>query len=99
MSVKDLSGKRLAKYNAGMAAMYDGFLGTSVAEKSLTRQMMQTVKMAVRSGCDFDEATFPVIKSLMFMDGMVLRGSPDIDLISEMKPALDEFSVVVYSKT
>ena len=77
-----------------MEALYNGFVGTTVAETSLTRQMMETVKMAVRAGCKFDEQTFPVIKSLMFMDGMVLRACPEIDLITQMGPALDEFKKV-----
>ncbi len=94
MSVVEIQGKRLERYRSGMATLYDGFVGTTVAETSLTRQMMETVKMAVRAGCKFDEQTFPVIKSLMFMDGMVLRASPEIDLITQMGPALDEFKKV-----
>jgi len=94
MSVNQIKGKRLARYTTGMMNLYDGFVGTTVAETSLTRQMMETVKMAVRAGCKFDEQTFPVIKSLMFMDGMVLRTCPDIDLITQMGPALNEFKNV-----
>jgi hypothetical protein len=32
---------------------------------------------------------------LMYMDGMVLKGHPNVDLISSMGPYLDEFSVLI----
>ena len=31
----------------------------------------------------------------MYMDGMVLKGHPNVDLISSMGPYLDEFSVLI----
>ena len=47
------------------------------------------------AGCRFGEEAFPIIRSLMYMDGMVLRGHPDVDLISSMGPYLDEFASIV----
>jgi len=67
----------------------------SVSEVSLTEQMMKTVKAAVLAGCSFGEEAFPIIRSLMYMDGMVLKGHPEVDLISSMGPYLDEFSVLI----
>ena len=57
--------------------------------------MMKTVQIAVLAGCRFGEEAFPIIRSLMYMDGMVLRGHPDVDLISSMGPYLDEFASIV----
>ena len=57
--------------------------------------MMRTVRAAVLAGCAFGEDAFPIIRSLMYMDGMVLRGHPEVDLISSMGPYLDEFSAIV----
>ena len=31
----------------------------------------------------------------MYLDGMVLKGHPTVDLISSMKPYLEEFSKIV----
>ena len=31
----------------------------------------------------------------MYMDGMVLKGHPDVDLISSMGPYLDEFATLI----
>ena len=56
---------------------------------------MKTVQIAVLAGCRFGEEAFPIIRSLMYMDGMVLRGHPDVDLISSMGPYLDEFASIV----
>ena len=88
-------GKTLQTYYDSMTELYDGFVGTSVSEVSLTEQMMKTVKAAVLAGCAFGEEAFPIIRSLMYMDGMVLKGHPDVDLISSMGPYLDEFSVLI----
>ena len=57
---------------------------------SLTQQMMNTVKTAVLAGCAFDETSFPIIESLMYMDGLVFV-HPHVDLITSMGPYLDEF--------
>lgn len=89
------TGKTLETYYASMNELYAGFVGTSVSEVSLTEQMMKTVKAAVLAGCAFGEEAFPIIRSLMYMDGMVLKGHPDVDLISSMGPYLDEFSVLI----
>ena len=89
------TGKTLDTYYASMDELYNGFVGTSVSEVSLTEQMMKTVKAAVLAGCSFGEEAFPIIRSLMYMDGMVLKGHPDVDLISSMGPYLNEFSVLI----
>jgi ubiquinone biosynthesis protein len=78
-----------------MHELYDGFVGTSVSEVSLTEQMMKTVKASVLAGCSFGEDAFPIIRSLMYMDGMVLKGHPEVDLISAMGPYLDEFATLI----
>ena len=62
------SGKTLQTYYSSMYELYDGFVGTSVSEVSLTEQMMKTVKAAVLAGCSFGEDVFPIIRSLMYMD-------------------------------
>jgi len=88
-------GETLQTYYDSMNELYDGFVGTSVSEVSLTQQMMKTVKAAVLAGCSFGDEAFPIIRSLMYMDGMVLKGYPDVDLISAMGPYLDEFATLI----
>ena len=56
---------------------------------------MKTVKAAVLAGCSFGDDAFPIIRSLMYMDGMVLKGHPSVDLISSMGPYLDEFATLI----
>jgi len=95
MAAVQPEGKTLQTYYDSMNELYEGFVGTSVSEVSLTEQMMKTVKAAVLAGCAFGEEAFPIIRSLMYMDGMVLKGHPEVDLISSMGPYLDEFSVLI----
>ena len=61
----------------------------------MAQQMMKTVRTAVLAGCTFGEEAFPIIRSLMYMDGMVLRSHPDVDLISSMGPHLDAFKAIM----
>ncbi len=93
------TGKTLQTYYDSMFELYDGFVGTSVSEVSLTQQMMKTVKAAVLAGCSFGDEAFPIIRSLMYMDGMVLKGHPHVDLISSMGPYLDEFATLIDTST
>jgi ubiquinone biosynthesis protein len=92
-------GKTLQTYYTSMYELYDGFVGTSVSEVSLTEQMMKTIKSAVLAGCSFGDDAFPIIRSLMYMDGMVLKGYPQVDLISAMGPYLDEFATLIDPST
>ncbi len=53
---------------------------------------METVRAAVeQAGADFGEEGFPIIRSLMYMDGLVIRTHPEVNLIAEMGPSLNEF--------
>ena len=99
MAEVEPTGKVLETYYQSMYELYDGFVGTSVSEVSLTQQMMKTVKAAVLAGCSFGDEAFPIIRSLMYMDGMVLKGHPEVDLISSMGPYLDEFSTLIDTST
>ena len=40
---------------------------------------------------EFERGMFSIIKSLMYLDGMVLRCTPDAVLMADMKPALERF--------
>ncbi len=75
-----------------MHEIYRDFENLSVGEQSLTEVMMKTVREAVeKAGADFGEEGFPIIRSLMYMDGLVIRTHPEVKLISEMGPSLIEF--------
>jgi ubiquinone biosynthesis protein len=57
--------------------------------------MMQSIKLAVNSGMVFEKGMFPIIKSMMYLDGMVLRCKPEANLIQDMKPRIIEFQRVL----
>jgi len=92
MSDAQLDERRLAKYYAKMDEIYTGFETKPVGEQSLTRVMMLTVRAAVeKAGADFGEEAFPIIRALMYLDGLVIRSHPDVMLIESMGPYLKEF--------
>jgi ubiquinone biosynthesis protein len=91
MAVKRISGKRFGDFLKGFREVYSDFKGKSVTQVSLTRKMMETIRLGVNSGMGFEKGMFSIIKSLMFLDGMVLRGNPDAVLLEDMRQYIDEF--------
>ncbi len=91
MSTVRLTGPRQEAFAGRFRELYADFFGRSVAEVSLTRQMMRTIRTAVEGGMAFDQGMFPVIKSLMYLDGMVLRCRPEAVLLEDMRPFIDGF--------
>ncbi len=92
MSEVKLNERRLEKYYTKMDKIYAGFETKPVGEQSLTRVMMLTVQAAVeKAGADFGEEAFPIIRALMYLDGLVIRTHPDVMLIESMGPYLKEF--------
>ncbi len=89
MAVRGIDGRRLDAFRTDLLSLYRDFRGKTVSEISLTRQMMNTIKLGVHAGMVFDNDMFPVIKSLMYMDGMVLRCHPRADLIADLRPFID----------
>lgn len=92
MSDEPLDGVRLSKFRDGFATLYRDFEGATVAEVSLTRKMMQSIRLAVESGMAFERGMFSIIRSLMYMDGMVLRCNPDAVLVRDMRPIIERFA-------
>ena len=45
----------------------------------------------VESGMAFEEGMFSIIRSLMYLDGMVLRCNPDARLIEDLGASVSEF--------
>ncbi len=86
MSETQLSEEKFEKYRIKFNKLYENFPGKSVSEVSLTRQMMETIKLGVHHGMDFEKGIFPIIKSLMYLDGMVIRCNPDAIMMEDMRP-------------
>jgi ubiquinone biosynthesis protein len=91
MSLTQLSDSALKKYERFFLDLYRDFRGKSVGEASLTRQMMHTIRSAVLHGMTFEPGMFPIIKTLMHLDGMVLRCHPTAHLLKDMRPFISEF--------
>lgn len=91
MAERGISGERFEMFRRKFNDLYAGFKGRSVKEVSLTRKMMETIKLGVISGMAFEKGMFSIIKSLMFLDGMVLRCNPDAVLLEDMRAFVAEF--------
>ncbi len=94
MSDREISDSRYKVFLPKLLKLYKDFPGRTVSEVSLTEQMMHTIKLGVHHGMSFEKGMFPIIKSLMYIDGMVLRCNPQAVLMEDMRefiPQLEEF--------
>jgi ubiquinone biosynthesis protein len=57
--------------------------------------MMRTIKLGVNSGMVFEKGIFAIIRSLMYLDGMVLRCNPDAVLVRDMHRFISEFQTAM----
>lgn len=91
MSDIQLEGEKYKNFEKEFLDLYKDFGGKTVSEKSLTRQMMETIKMGVLHGMHFEKGIFAIIRSLMYLDGMVLRGNPDAIILHDMGFFIDKY--------
>ena len=92
MSDAELKPDSIKQYMDEMTKIYADFESKSVGEQSLTQIMMKTVRAAVElAKANFGEEGFPIIRALMYMDGLVIRSHPEVKLIESMGPYLEEF--------
>lgn len=95
MSDIDLSKEAYKRFEDKFMDLYKDFAQKTVSEVSLTMQMMETIKLGVHSGMSFSRGMFPVIKSLMYLDGMVRRVNPDAILMKDMRPYVAQLEIFV----
>lgn len=95
MSITPLAGARLALFERDFLDLYSDFRGATVSDVSLTARMMQTIRLAVNSGMTFERSIFGIIRSLMYLDGMVLRCNPQAVLMHDMAPLLADFRATI----
>ena len=95
MAETSIAGQDFEKFSNKFKILYSDFREKSVGEVSLTKKMMETIKLGVNSGMSFEKGMFSIIKSLMFLDGMVLRCNPKARLMEDMREFLKEFKDAV----
>ena len=91
MSVERLKAPVFDAFEKEFLNLYEDFTMATVSEVSLTRRMMETIKMGINFGMNFGDQMFPVIKSLMYLDGMVMRCNPEAVLMEDMR----KFTVIL----
>jgi len=94
MSQIKLSGKRYQVFLEKFLLLYSDFENATVSEVSLTKRMMETIKLGVLNGMKFEEGMFGIIKSLMYLDGMVLSVNPNAILVTDMRGFIKEFDLL-----
>ncbi|MBN1232831.1 MAG: AarF/ABC1/UbiB kinase family protein [Candidatus Coatesbacteria bacterium] len=95
MAEKEIDDSSFKKYEQKFIELYSDFKNSTVSEVSLTKKMMETIKLAVNSGAVFEQGMFSIIKSMMYLDGMVLRCKPDAILLKDMRMFIGEFKKLV----
>lgn len=95
MSEMPLEPAAYSAFERKFLTLYADFRGKSVSEISLTQKMMATIRLGVLSGMRFGDGIFDIIKSLMYLDGMVLRAKPSAVLMEDIRPYLLEFKPLI----
>lgn len=95
MAEKQIDGVAFTRFKDAFTYLYKDFTNATVSQVSLTRRMMETIKLGVNSGMVFERGMYPIIKSLMYLDGMVLRCNPQAVLVRDMRKFIDEFKRVM----
>jgi ubiquinone biosynthesis protein len=93
MAETGIEGPAYEKFRRDFHLLYADFKNSTVAQVSLTKKMMQTIKLGVNSGMRFEQGMFPIIKSLMYLDGMVLRCNPQAVLLRDMRQFIDQLRI------
>ncbi|MEM8953759.1 MAG: AarF/ABC1/UbiB kinase family protein [Verrucomicrobiota bacterium] len=84
MAISSTPPKSQSAFVSAFLKLYGDFSHRPVAEISLTRQMAKTIRLAVDHGLTFPKGAFPVVKSLMYLDGMALKCNPDARLLQDV---------------
>lgn len=95
MAYKKLTGKKYSLFEKKILELYSDFKGKSVSEVSLTKKMMDTIKLGVNSGMEFEKGMFGIIKSLMYLDGMVIKCKPNAVLLEDMRRFIDDYKAII----
>ena len=95
MADRSIEGVAYMSFREKFLHLYKNFTNANVSQVSLTRRMMETIKLGVNSGMIFEKGMYPIIKSLMYLDGMVLRCNPQAVLVRDMRQFIDEFKGVM----
>ncbi len=98
MADGQISGAAYAQFEKEFLALYADFKGKTVSQVSLTKKMMQTIRLGVLSGMRFDEGMFDIIKSLMYLDGMVIRANPNAVLLQDMRQFIGDLNAAMAGK-
>ncbi|MGL5041716.1 MAG: AarF/UbiB family protein [Culicoidibacterales bacterium] len=85
MSDVQLEGAVFSNFEQRLLRVYAGFSESTVGQVSLTKTMMQTIKLGVNCGMKFEQGIYPIIKSMMYLDGMVTACNPEAKLMKDMR--------------
>ena len=95
MAEKRIDGVALADFTRDFVELYRDYTRSTVSQVSLTKQMMLTIKLGVNAGMEFERGIFSIIRSLMYLDGMVLKCNPNAVLVQDMRQFIDAYKSAV----
>ncbi len=85
MSHNNIGDTKFKQFENQFLDLYKDFTNSTVSQISLTKKMMQTIKLGVLNGMTFGDDMFGIIKGLMYIDGMTLRCNPEATLMHDIQ--------------
>jgi hypothetical protein len=95
MALKPIEGRPYAFLRKRLFGLYREFAGKTVSAVSLTKETLDTIKLGMHSGMEFERGMFAIIKSLMYLDGMVRRCTPDAVLMEDVHPLIGQLATLI----
>lgn len=90
-----LTADQFENFKNDFIELYKEYTKSTVSQVSLTKQMMLTIKLGVNAGMEFEKGIFSIIRSLMYLDGMVLKCNPNAVLVQDMRQFIDAYKNAV----
>lgn len=95
MSAREISGKKYEGFEKEFLKLYEGYEKKSLGQVSFTEQIIKTIRLVSKNGMIFEKDIFPALKSLMYIDGMVLRCNPKAKLLEDIKVTIGELEEIM----
>ncbi|WP_297487042.1 AarF/UbiB family protein [uncultured Cetobacterium sp.] len=88
-SIVKLEEKEYEDFLNSFLQLYDSFKNTKISQISLTKKTLEIIKLSLDHNLEFPIGMFHLLKSLMYIDGMLLKCHPNTTFMNGIKDFTD----------
>lgn len=90
LSTNKLENEKYLLLEKDFLNIYNNLKDKKISEVSLTKKALEIIKLSYDYELEFPKGMFPLIKTLMYIDGMLLRCHPNTTFIGGIKDFVDK---------